>query len=530
MRGHRGSGPLFTALLVLLAAAGWAFLGPVQFGGPASYVITHGVSMQPLIHQGDLVVTRRAAEYQVGDIIAYRWARGTIVLHRIVRQEGEHFVTKGDNNDFIDSARPGPDDVVGKLWLHLPSAGLVLEQLRAPRTVALLVAIVAVVGVLGRQRRRFRRRHGRGRMSNGSGRPAGNPTTPQHEALAIAAVAALICLGLVAVAFSRPLVRTVQTSVPYQQSGTFRYSGAASSSFGGVYQSGQVASGEPIYFRLVRVLDLGFDYRVSSLAPHHAQGTYQLSVELAEGSGWKRTVQLVPATPFQGDRVSIAASLDLQGVQALMNNFDFDTAGGPADFTLSIIPQITTTGSVGGAPLDEQFSPRLAFKLDRNRMILDKSSGGSEALSPSQFGNVMRPRHQENELALPFVRLSVLQARLFALLGAIVAGAAAAILALPLLSLRNEDEPARIRARYSGMLLDVHGAAEAIPDQRIVDLLCPDDLAKIAEREGRMILHSNGSDVHHYLVSDGELVYRYRARSTAHRRSERRDAWRLSRR
>src|SRR5205807_649075 len=130
-------------VLVLLAVpAIWALAGPVQFGGPTSYVITSGISMQPLIHQGDLVVTRRSDQYEIGEIIAYHLTPRTLILHRIVKQEGNRFVTKGDNNSFVDSARPGANEVVGRLWIHVPSVGHWLEQLRAPRTLAVLVFIV----------------------------------------------------------------------------------------------------------------------------------------------------------------------------------------------------------------------------------------------------------------------------------------------------------------------------------------------------------------------------------------------------
>jgi len=58
-------------LLAVLAAL-WLVLAPTQLGGPASYASISGGSMEPRLHQGDLVVVRRADAYRVGDVVAYR--------------------------------------------------------------------------------------------------------------------------------------------------------------------------------------------------------------------------------------------------------------------------------------------------------------------------------------------------------------------------------------------------------------------------------------------------------------------------
>jgi signal peptidase I len=52
-----------------LVAAAW-FL-PASVGATASYVVTHGISMEPGFHAGDLAVVRKAGNYRVGDVVAY---------------------------------------------------------------------------------------------------------------------------------------------------------------------------------------------------------------------------------------------------------------------------------------------------------------------------------------------------------------------------------------------------------------------------------------------------------------------------
>ena len=97
---------LLGAGVVLLLAA-WLVAGPAQLGGRTTYVSTHGISMEPRFHTGDLALVRPAAGYRVGDVVAYRsTVLHSVVLHRIIARDGDRYVFKGDNNDFIDPVHP----------------------------------------------------------------------------------------------------------------------------------------------------------------------------------------------------------------------------------------------------------------------------------------------------------------------------------------------------------------------------------------------------------------------------------------
>src|SRR5262245_42576463 len=87
-------------LAVAALVAAWATLAPSQLGGPVSYALVVGSSMEPKLERGDLVVTRPAADYRVGDVVLFHDRDlGRDVLHRIVAVGDGRFVTKGDNND-----------------------------------------------------------------------------------------------------------------------------------------------------------------------------------------------------------------------------------------------------------------------------------------------------------------------------------------------------------------------------------------------------------------------------------------------
>jgi signal peptidase I len=138
-------------LVGLLAATWFVTLRPHRLGGPAEFVGVNGISMTPTLHDGDLVVVRRHAEYHVGDIVAFRVpadepGAGTGVIHRIVGVDGDGaFVTRGDHNDYDDFWRPRVGDIYGKVWLHVPKVAAWLSRLHSPLGFAVLVGIATFV-------------------------------------------------------------------------------------------------------------------------------------------------------------------------------------------------------------------------------------------------------------------------------------------------------------------------------------------------------------------------------------------------
>jgi signal peptidase len=131
-----------------LAAAGvlvcaWLAIGPAQLGGPVSYAIVSGSSMEPHLHRGDLVVVRPAGRYQVGDVVAYRTAHGATILHRIIGTAGDRFVVRGDANTWTDPYQPSQRHIVGRLAHRLPGVGRALDWLRSPLPMSLTVGAVS---------------------------------------------------------------------------------------------------------------------------------------------------------------------------------------------------------------------------------------------------------------------------------------------------------------------------------------------------------------------------------------------------
>ena len=132
------AGSLKNALIVVLMAAIWVLFAPVQFGGTATYVIVAGASMEPALHQGDLVIARGSSTYEIGDVTAYQHPQVGPVIHRIVERAGPYYTLKGDNNDWIDSYEPIDTEILGRSWLHIPGAAEKLLWLRTPLGLSLL--------------------------------------------------------------------------------------------------------------------------------------------------------------------------------------------------------------------------------------------------------------------------------------------------------------------------------------------------------------------------------------------------------
>lgn len=151
-----------------LVVAWFVLLRPASLGGPVSYVIVSGRSMEPTLHSNDLALVRKQALYAESDIIAFRVPEGepgagAAIIHRIIGGTPEEgFVVRGDNKGDPDPWRPTEKDVLGKVWFDVPGGGGLLSWLREPLNAGLLAGLFAMLMVLspakrrtgGRQRRR----------------------------------------------------------------------------------------------------------------------------------------------------------------------------------------------------------------------------------------------------------------------------------------------------------------------------------------------------------------------------------------
>lgn len=123
-------GTLLAALLIVVA---W----PAALGGFFTWTVVSGISMEPTLYQGDLVLgVRQPGGYEIGQTIIYRLEQDGHegnVIHRIVAINPDGtYVTKGDNRELPDSWAVQPDWIRGRLLYSFPGGSRVLLLIRSP--------------------------------------------------------------------------------------------------------------------------------------------------------------------------------------------------------------------------------------------------------------------------------------------------------------------------------------------------------------------------------------------------------------
>lgn len=124
----------------------WVNFRPSQLGGPVSYTVVSGQSMEPELSAGDLALIRRHDVYRPGEVVAYHTEGGAIILHRITRVlDDGRFVLRGDANSWDDPFLPGPRQLLGRLDTHVPKVGWAVEWMRRPVWVSVFVGLVGAL-------------------------------------------------------------------------------------------------------------------------------------------------------------------------------------------------------------------------------------------------------------------------------------------------------------------------------------------------------------------------------------------------
>lgn len=95
----------------------------IVFGNFVPLSITSN-SMSPNLKAGDLVFVKKTDDYNVGEVIAYRYL-DAIIVHRVVDKSQAGFITKGDNNNDVDPFPVSNLQILGEVVFKLPFIGWV---------------------------------------------------------------------------------------------------------------------------------------------------------------------------------------------------------------------------------------------------------------------------------------------------------------------------------------------------------------------------------------------------------------------
>lgn len=521
MKRHPTRSALLTGVLLVAVGMLWLWLAPPQLGGSTSYVITHGVSMEPRFHTGDLALVRPASNYQVGDVVAYRSsAVNEVVLHRIVAIRNGRYTFKGDNNSFLDPVQPSRSQLVGKLWLHMARGGSILNVLHAPVTAAMLFGLVGVLLVAGtgakRGRARRRRRADARPRSTATPLSAMSERTPgavDRRALVIAAGAAglfaLAMLAVALIAFACPTRKPSATALPYTQSVHFGYH--ATTRPDDVYPTGVVTTGDPIFVHLVHRLGLTIDYALTAPTPPVLHGTEQIQLTLSGPTGWSRSFPLTQPRPFGGTHFTAHTTLDLPSLLSLITRVENQTGIMTPNYVATITAKVRVHGLLDDHLINTQFAPAVSFQLGTLQLQPGGggSTGGSSAagFDRTDSSRLRTAASAADTLGVLGISASVSVLRFAAPLGLLIG--LCSVLTLLAVAARTPDfgESARIRAKYGHMIVPISAGEDL--GWPAIDVGSIKALVRLAQAAGQLILHSPGEDVDTYLVNDEGSVYRY---------------------
>ena len=502
------AGSLKNALIVVLMAAIWVLFAPVQFGGTATYVIVAGASMEPALHQGDLVIARGSSTYEIGDVTAYQHPQVGPVIHRIVERAGPYYTLKGDNNDWIDSYEPVDTEILGRSWLHIPGAAEKILWLRTPLGLTLLSVSIGIMFLItitkNNERQKKYQKQDADMFSSWFRKTQSLRLGEWVFPLAVLLFAAIV-LGIFA--FTRPVQQSIPVDIPYTHQGEFSYQGVGSPT---VYEQGQLESGQAIFHALVQDLELDFSYTYEANAPAELSGRYTVLLIISEPSGWRRTIELNPESEFAGTAFSTRASLDLQQITTIVERVKSRTGLSRQVFNVDVVIPVTLEGALAGIDYAETFTATLPFQLDDIEMYVNRQDPLGEngnPLKPSSSAFLPNEEMVPNSFNVFGIRLKVQQARQIALIVGSLSFVLIVLIVTPAIAVSLRSESERIKLVYAEHLLDVN----EIPFNASLEWVQVADieaLIKISEASGKLILHSRDDDEHTYALKDGELGYR----------------------
>jgi signal peptidase I len=491
---------------------GFAFLAvaPSSLGGGTTWARTSGISMQPGIHAGDLVIARPRSAYRIGDVVAYhsRTLAGTTIVHRIIEVTGNGLVTKGDNNHWLDPDRPLPAEVLGAVFVHIPQGGDMLAMPVNPFVIAgmVLVGAAGVGAAARRSRSRSRSRclhRGRGRASRRARGPIGvraPDSWPVHEWAGAAAVTALL---VAAVAFGQPVGRAATTGTGFRQTADLGYSARVPTS--GAYPDGRVRTGDPVFLSLAPELDVHLRYQLEAPAGD-VTGTVRSLARVSTGNGWKRSVVLTPSRGFTGPSAEQSAVLDLRAIRRLLDSAQKAAGTGLGGATVDVVHEVHVQGTVDGRPFDATYRPEVSFTLDAVQALPTAAStptGRSDSVRRTDEGSM--PPSAVGAATLKVLRWT-LPAAPVRILAVVLAGAAAALAA----------EAARRRRRRSAPMPLFANAVTATgmedAGRCVVDLEDAESLRRLAGHHDLTVVHLAQAEADIFLAVRDETVYRYVAR------------------
>ena len=110
---------------------------PMPFGVGMGVVMSE--SMEPELYKDDFIVVVKRKDYSVGETVVYQ-DRRLLVVHEIIRFEGDMVVTKGKANNDEDDPIP-MTAIKGEVVLSLKGVGKAVNFIKSPVVTLVILAL-----------------------------------------------------------------------------------------------------------------------------------------------------------------------------------------------------------------------------------------------------------------------------------------------------------------------------------------------------------------------------------------------------
>ena len=104
-------------------------------------------SMEPELMTGCLAFVNQKVDYEdivIGDVIQFQTETGVSCIHRVINITEAGMETMGDNNDNSDGITTIKQNFQGKVIFDIPKAGKIVEAVKTPAGMGMIVAIFIV--------------------------------------------------------------------------------------------------------------------------------------------------------------------------------------------------------------------------------------------------------------------------------------------------------------------------------------------------------------------------------------------------
>lgn len=123
-------------VLYLILVSFFLYMIYLFFQSYAVFIVSTS-SMAPAISKASLVlVDKREEAFDLGDVVTYRYKNQSLVTHRITKVDNSfdnlYFTTKGDANDYSDTAKVTQENIVGRVVFTFPYLGYLVLCLVHP--------------------------------------------------------------------------------------------------------------------------------------------------------------------------------------------------------------------------------------------------------------------------------------------------------------------------------------------------------------------------------------------------------------